>query len=210
MNVCRLAVMMLQMSRRRVAALVLSGAIAALLVPGLALAHADLETATPADKSTVTEPVVEVSGIYSEAMTPNGSSLVIKDAAGATVVRGTVDPEDDTRMVATPAAPLGSGVYTVESTAVSTDGHAERTTWTFTVAVVATPTPTTSAAPTTAPTPAAATPLPSVAPTPVPSADTSPTGSGSDVLLPIVVALVILGGGAAYLLSRRNRPPDAT
>jgi methionine-rich copper-binding protein CopC len=210
MNVCRLAVMMLQMSRRRVAALVLSGAIAALLVPGLALAHADLETATPADKSTVTEPVVEVSGIYSEAMTPDGSSLVIKDAAGATVARGTVDPEDDTRMVATPAAPLGSGVYTVESTAVSTDGHAERTTWTFTVAVVATPTPTTSAAPTTAPTPAAATPLPSVAPTPVPSADTSPTGSGSDVLLPIVVALVILGGGAAYLLSRRNRPPDAT
>jgi hypothetical protein len=158
----------------------------------------------------VTEPVVEVSGIYSEAMTPDGSSLVIKDAAGATVARGTVDPEDDTRMVATPAAPLGSGVYTVESTAVSTDGHAERTTWTFTVAVVATPTPTTSAAPTTAPTPAAATPLPSVAPTPVPSADTSPTGSGSDVLLPIVVALVILGGGAAYLLSRRNRPPDAT
>jgi methionine-rich copper-binding protein CopC len=206
--------MMLQMSRRRVATLVLSGAIAAMLVPALALAHADLETATPADKSTVTEPVAEVSGIYSEAMTPDGSSLVIKDASGATVARGTVDPEDDTRMVAAPAAPLGSGVYTVESTAVATDGHAERTTWTFTVAVVVTPTPTASTAPSAAPTaaatPAAATPLPSVAPTPTPSADTSPTGSGSDVLLPIVVALVILGGGAAYLLSRRNRPPDAT
>jgi methionine-rich copper-binding protein CopC len=202
--------MMLQMSRRRVATLVLSGAIAALLVPGLALGHAELETATPADKSTVTEPVADVSGIYSEAMTADGSSLVIKDASGATVARGTVDPEDDTRMVATPAAPLGSGVYTVESTAVATDGHAERTTWSFTVAVVVTPTPTASAAPSAAPTPAAATPLPSLAPTPAPSADTSSTGSGGDVLLPIIVALVILGGGAAYLLSRRNRPPDAT
>ena len=202
--------MMLQMSRRRVATLVLSGAIAALLAPGIAVAHADLETAAPADKSTVAEPVAEVSGIYSEAMTPDGSSLVIKDASGATVARGTVDPEDDTRMVATPAAPLGSGVYTVESTAVSTDGHAERTTWTFTVAVVATPSAAASAAPSAAPTPAAATPLPSVAPTPAPSADTSPTGSGGDVLLPIIVALVVLGGGAAYLLSRRNRPPDVT
>jgi methionine-rich copper-binding protein CopC len=202
--------MMLQMSRRRVATLVLSGAIAALLVPGLALGHAELETAAPADKSTVTEPVADVSGIYSEAMTADGSSLVIKDASGATVARGTVDPEDDTRMVATPAAPLGSGVYTVESTAVATDGHAERTTWSFTVAVVVTPTPTASAAPSAAPTPAPATPLPSLAPTPAPSADTSSTGSGGDVLLPIIVALVILGGGAAYLLSRRNRPPDAT
>jgi methionine-rich copper-binding protein CopC len=202
--------MMLQMSRRRVATLVVSGAIAALLVPGLAVAHADLETAAPADKSTVTELVAEVSGIYSEAMTPEGSSLVIKDASGATVARGTVDPEDDTRMVATPAAPLGSGVYTVESTAVATDGHAERTTWTFTVAVVATASPAASAVPSAAPTLAAATPLPSVAPTPAPSADPGPTGSGSDVLLPIIVALVILGGGAVYLLSRRNLPPDAT
>ena len=34
-----------------------------LVVPGLALAHAELETPTPADKSTVTEPVTEVSGV---------------------------------------------------------------------------------------------------------------------------------------------------
>ena len=52
------------------------------------------------------------------------------------------------------------------------------------------------------------TPIASVAPTPVPSADGSSTGSGSDVLLPIIVALIVLGAGAAYLLSRRNRPPD--
>ena len=121
-----------------------------------------------------------------------------------------MDPEDDTRMVATPAAPLGSGTYTVESTAHSSDGHTERATWTFTVAVAPTPSPTpvATAAPSAAPTAAPATPLPSVAPTPVPSADGGSTGSGSDVLLPIIIALIVLGAGAAYLLSRRNRPPD--
>ena len=202
--------MMLQIPVRRVATLFLAVFMTALLMPALVLAHAELETATPADKSTVTEPVAEVSGNYSEAMTPDGSSLIVKDASGATVAQGTVDPEDDTRMVATPAAPLGNGVYSVESTAIATDGHAERTTWTFTVAVVATPSPTpvASAAPSAAPTPVPATPVPSVAPTPVPSADGGSTGSGSDVLLPIIVALIILGAGAAYLLSRRNRPPD--
>jgi len=204
---------MLQIPIRRVATLFLVAAMAALLAPALVLAHAELETATPADKSTVTEPVAEVSGIYSEAMAPDGSSLIVKDAGGATVAEGTVDPEDDTRMVATPSAPLTNGTYTVESTAIAADGHAERATWTFTVAVVATPEPTPtaataapSAAPT--PTPVSATPVPSVAPTLVPSDDGSSTGTGSDALLPIVVALIILGAGAAYLLSRRNRPPE--
>jgi len=193
--------------------LFLVAAMAALLAPALVLAHAELETATPADRSTVTEPVAEVSGNYSEAMTPDGSSLIVKDASGATVAEGTVDPEDDTRMVATPSAPLANGTYTVESTAISTDGHAERATWTFTVAVAATPSPTpvatevASAAPSATPTPVPATPVPSIAPTPVPS-DEGSTGSGSDPLLPIIVALIILGAGAAYLLSRRNRPPE--
>jgi methionine-rich copper-binding protein CopC len=204
--------MMLQIPIRRVATLFLVAAMAVLLVPGLVLAHAELETATPADKSTVTEPVAEVSGIYSEAMTPDGSSLIVKDASGATVAEGTVDPEDDTRMVATPSEPLANGTYTVESTAIATDGHTERATWTFTVAVAPTPSPTpvattaASAAPT--PTAVPATPVPSVAPTPVPSDEGSSTGSGSDALLPIIVALIILGAGAAYLLSRRARPPE--
>jgi methionine-rich copper-binding protein CopC len=203
--------MMLQIPIRRVATVFMAAATAALLLPGLVLAHAELETLIPADKSTVTEPVAEVSGIYSEAMTPDGSSLIVKDSGGATVAEGTVDPEDDTRMVAIPAAPLGNGTYLVESAARSSDGHTERATWTFTVAVAPTPSPTpvASAAPSAAPTPLPATPVPSTAPTPVPSADGSSTGSGSDVLLPIIVALVILGAGAAYLLSRRNRPPDA-
>jgi methionine-rich copper-binding protein CopC len=206
--------MMLQNPIRRVATLVLAAAMTVLLVPGLVLAHAELETPTPADKAVVPPPVTEVSGIYSEAMTPTGSSLVVKNTSGATVASGTVDPEDDTRMVATPATPLGTGTYDVEWTSVALDGHVERGTWAFTVGIAAPPvssspaSATPSSTPSVAPTVVPATPLPSIAPTPVPSADGSSTGSGSDVLLPIIVALIVLGAGAAYLLSRRNRPPD--
>ena len=78
------------------------------------LAHAELETPTPADKSTVTEPVTEVSGVYSQAMKPDGSSVVVRPS-GHQVAKGGVDPADDTRMVATPATPLGNGTYRVES-----------------------------------------------------------------------------------------------
>ena len=39
--------------------------------------------------------------------------------------------------------------------------------------------------------------------------DTRRAGNGSDVVVPIIVALIVLGAGAAYLLTRRNRPTDA-
>ena len=205
---------MLQIPIRRVATLVLVAAMAVLLVPGLVLAHAELETPTPADKSTVTEPVAEVAGIYSEAMTPDGSSLVVKDATGTQVAKGSVDPEDDTRMVATPTTPLGNGTYTVESTTLADDGDIDHATWTFTVAIAATPSPTAlpsaaaSAVASAAPSPVAATPVATVAPLPSPSGDGTAAGSSGDVILPIVVALIVLGAGAAYLLTRRNRPTD--
>ena len=219
----RLAAMMLHRPIRRTPALILGASFAILALPGLVLAHAELKTASPAAKSTVTEPVEVVSGIFTEAMKADGSSLIVKDAAGATVANGTVDPADDKRMVATPATQLGSGVYAAAWTAVATDGHVERGRWTFTVAVAPTaasrPVPTAassvarsiapSAQPTEARTPEADTPVPSIAPTPAASADGGATGSGGDVVLPIVVALVVLGAGAAYLLSRSTRPPDA-
>jgi methionine-rich copper-binding protein CopC len=206
---------MLQTAIRRAATLLLAS-LALVMVPGLVLAHAELQTATPADKSTVTAPVAEVSGIYSEAMKPAGSSIIVKDASGATVAQGTVDPADTTRMVAKPSTPLGNGSYAVDWTSVALDEHVERGTWTFTVAVAPTPSPTAiatsapSAAATAAPTLVPATPIPSIAPTPAPSGGSSTAGSGSDVVLPIVLGLIILGAGAAYLLSRRNRPPSST
>ena len=195
-----------------VAVVIMLASMTMLIVPAIVLAHAELVTPTPADKSTVTEPVAEVSGLYSESMKPEGSSLVVKDASGTQVAKGGIDPANDQRMVATPASTLGNGTYTVESTTLAEDGDIAHATWTFTVAVAATPSAVPSAAATAAssaaPTPASATPVATAAPSP--SGDGSTTGSGSDVILPIIVALIALGAGAAYLLTRRNRPTDQT
>jgi copper resistance protein C len=197
------------------AASLLAAIALAVLLPSVVVAHAELDTPTPADKSTVTQPVTVVSGTFTQRVKVDGSSLVVKVVGGGTVATGGVDPSDDRTMVATPATALGSGSYRVEWTTISLDdGELARGTWTFVVEVAPTPSPTPlpTAAPTAAPTPSPtsvpATPAATVGPTPIPSAGGDTTGSGSDVILPIVVALVVLGGGAAYLLTRRNRPTD--
>ena len=207
--------MMLQNPIRRVATLVLVAAMTVLLVPGLVVAHAQLETPTPADKSTATTEVTEVSGTFTQGIKVDGSTLVVKLVGGGTVAEGGVDPNNDKRMVATPTSPLGTGSYQVEWTTNSAeDNEVARGTWTFSVAVPpsSSPTPAATAAPSAVPT-AAVSAVPSAIasspPTPAPSADGSSTGSGSDVVLPIVVALIVLGAWAAYLLTRRSRPPDS-
>jgi copper resistance protein C len=212
--VCTLAAMILLARVRRLAVPALTALLAVLILPGLVAAHAELKTPTPADKSTVTQPLVQVSGTFTEAIQTDGSKLVVKDASGATVAQGGVDTADDKVMIADPANPLANGAYTVEWTTISAaDGDVARGTWTFTVAVAPSPSPTptpaasVTAAPTAPPTPTVA---PTAAPTPVPSANGGTTGSGSDVILPIVVALIVLGAGVAYLLSRRGRPASGT
>ena len=207
---------------RRAAAVVAAGLFIALMalslvLPVAVLGHSELDTPTPADKSTVTEPVIEVSGTFTEAIKADGSSLLVKDSTGVTVAQGGVDATNNKIMTATPAIPLPNGIYTVQWTTVSADdGDIARGTWTFTVAVAAaTATPSASAtagaatatAPTTAPTPSSTA---NAAPSPSPSGSGSNTGSGGDVILPIIIALIILGAGAAYLLSRRGRATPGT
>ena len=204
---------MLQFPIRRLAAPAVTAVLLALVVPGLVAAHAELDTPTPADKSTVTTPVTEVSGTFTQRVKVDGSKLVVKDVTGATVAQGGRDPGDNKRMVATPATPLGSGNYLVEWTTISADDdELARGTWTFTVTVAPSPSPTpaaTAAASATAAATHSAAPSsapPTLAPSPTPSAGGTTSGSGSDVILPIIIALVVLGAGAAYLFSRRDRP----
>ncbi|MFL5674320.1 MAG: copper resistance protein CopC [Chloroflexota bacterium] len=201
--------MMLQNRIGRLGAGVALAAVTLLLVPGLVLAHAELETPTPADKSTVTEPVAEVSALYSEAMKPEESTLVVKDPTGTEVAKGSIDPANDKRMVATPTVPLASGKYRVEWTSVSAeDGDVARGIWTFTVAVTATPAASVAASAAASATALPATAVATVVPSATPAGDGTAAGSSGDVVLPIIVALIVLGAGAAYLLSRRNRPTD--
>jgi methionine-rich copper-binding protein CopC len=184
------------------------GAVFALAFPALASAHAEFVTATPAAGSTVTEPVSEISAIYSEDLTDD-SRLGILNEDGARIAVGRVDPTNKRRMVATLDPAVSGGTFTVRSSAFSTDGHLEKTQWAFTVAVPASATPRAggSSAPATSE-PSA--PEPTASPTPAASPSPgSGAGSGSDVILPIIAALAIIAIGAGLLLSRGRRGPMA-
>jgi LPXTG-motif cell wall-anchored protein len=177
-----------------------------LAIPGVASGHAELETATPADGTTVegTPDVIEL--LFTEAVS-EGSSLELRSSSDAVIATGGPDPAGTTRMTLTPAD-LAPGGYTVRWTAVADDGHVERGTVAFTVLAPA-PTPSPTPAPTGTPavTPSSspsASPSPTPTPAPSPSADpTDSTGGTTDVIIPIVAAVVLLGALGAYLLRRR-------
>ena len=219
----RLGVMTRPLPVRRPGILLAAATALVLLLPGLAAAHAELQTATPADTAVVQGTPPEISGTYSERVKVDGSSLVLQDAGtGKELATGGVDPADDKRMAITPVPELVPGDYIVKSTTVSAqDNDIDRQQWIFTVVPVtaptasaseaptATPAPTSSASASTAPsasTSPSATTAPSLAPTPAPSPSGSgnSTGGGSDVLLPILVVLVLLAVLGGYLFTRRG------
>ena len=183
------------------------------IFPATVAAHAELVRAIPADGDTVTEPVTILSARYSEDLTGN-SNLQVLDATGATVATAGIDPENPRRMIARPDPPLTDGTYTVESTTVSAaDGDIDRTTWTFTVTVPATPSPILTPAESPSEPPASESPTPeaTASPSPTPAATPTaspdpgaPTSNTGDVILPIVAALAIVAVGAGFLLSRNR------
>ncbi|MEO5918941.1 MAG: LPXTG cell wall anchor domain-containing protein, partial [Candidatus Limnocylindrales bacterium] len=92
-------------------------------------------------------------------------------------------------------------------TAATADGHIERGTYTFTVAI-ATPVPATEAPAasepaSTVPTPEASSPA-SAAPSAAPAGSAGDTGSIADVLIPIVAGLALVGAGLVWFLRRRR------
>ena len=200
---------------------VLAATLILLVIPTVASAHAELEQATPADGATVEGTPAEIAGSFSEALLDGSSLVVVK--AGRTVAEGGVDPNDPARMVAVPAGNISQGTVEVRWTAASADGHIERGTWRFTVAPAAatafpTATPTSTATASAGPTPgataaesasptASAGTAPSPDSTPGPSGDTTGNVGGTgDILLPIIVGVVVLGGLGGYLLRSRTRP----
>jgi len=188
------------------------GALLVLLLPAAAAAHAELETSTPANGATVPSPfdgpiVLD----FTEALA-DGSEADLLGPDGAAIATAAVDGPE-AQMTFELGAPLDPGIHEVRWTGVALDGHVDRGTFEFTV-LPAPPTPeptpepiptpeaSTTAAPATSP---PATPEPFVAPTASPAVDDGAAGT-ADVLLPIVVALLVVGAGAVHLLTRRNRP----
>ncbi len=186
--------------------------LASLLAPIAASAHAELDTSTPGDGATVESPFVgPVVLKFTEAMSA-ASEAELRGPGDATVASATVDGPGAT-MTFTLDGALDPGEYEVRWTSVADDGHVERGTFGFTVTPAPPtpeptpePTPSSSAAPTAAPSSAPPSVEPSASASPSPTVDGNGTTGTGDVLLPIIVALVVVGAGAVYLLTRRNRP----
>jgi len=154
----------------------------------------------------VTDPS-EITLTFDEAIGAS-STFEVKDASGAVAASGGPDPADALVMRAS-IADLGPGAYHVEWLTLDDSGSdPHRGTFDFTIAeptpAPPTPTPAPSEEPTAAPTPPP-TEAPAPTATPAPSADGTPTGgSGLDVLIPIAVVGLLIGGGLAWFLRRRG------
>lgn len=202
------------------------GLLLSLLVAVPALAHADLKTSTPKDGAVLATPPTTVRLTFTEGLDAGKSSIRLSGPNG---VVGTAKPaKDGSAVIELNNLSLVPGAYTVKWTSAAPDGHIERGSISFTVSEPtpppATPTPApteapsadASAAPSEAASPEASSAAPSAAPAatdaPAASAEASAppaepassAGSGTDVLIPILVALVLVGGVGAFVL-RRSR-----
>jgi methionine-rich copper-binding protein CopC len=182
------------------------------LVPSGVLGHAELDTISPADKSSGPSPT-EIVGTFVQNLDPTKSSFTVVDSTGKVVAQGGQVASDDVRKMTLPlTAPLAPGAYVIRWVTVSTeDGELARGTTTFTV-VAATPSPSlapsASASPSTVPSEAAS---PSVEPSALASPAPSPSGSGgtptstSDAVIPVIGALIVLAALGLWLLRSRSR-----
>jgi methionine-rich copper-binding protein CopC len=190
-----------------------SALIVLLLLTPTALGHAELDAASPADKSTVTGSPPEIVFTFTEPVVPAKSSLKLVNSGGAIVAQGsTVDPADAKKVhLVVPTQPPGT--YTVRwTTASALDGDIAHGTTTFTI-VAATPSlsvapsasPTPSVAPSEAASPSASAAPPSTAPSPSDGSGTPTSTSTSDAVIPVIAALVILAALGVWLLRSRSR-----
>ncbi len=125
--------------RRTLAAAVL--ALAALVLPAAADAHASLQEATPREQSRLEQPPSEIRLRYDQSVTATPNSIVVL-AAGGRRVSGVVNQEAGGTVIRAPLRGLVRGeAYTVRWHEISADGHVGNGVFTFGVGVDA-PSPT--------------------------------------------------------------------
>lgn len=116
---------------RSIAAVIGAGFV---LAPMLALAHAQLDRASPAAGSTVVQAPKEVSIWFTEALEPKFSTIEVRDAGGAAVHTGTAKlAEDNAAQLRVPLKPLPPGTYRVIWRVLSVDTHRTQGDFTFRV-----------------------------------------------------------------------------
>lgn len=116
------------------AAAMAAALVAALGAPWVVLAHAELESSTPADGATLTEAPTEIRLVFDGELIPNGTSLTVTDASGSVVAEGELDLDVAERNeVAAALQVTRSGTYSVAWSAASLDGHVEEGVLAFTI-----------------------------------------------------------------------------
>ena len=122
------------MTRRSMSGIIASLAIA--MVASAASAHALLKTAVPAVGGTVTASPKEIRIKFSEGVEPRFSTIALASEAGAAAPIGkpSVDPADNSTLIAAVPQALKPGVYTVTWRVVSVDTHKTQGSFNFTVA----------------------------------------------------------------------------
>ena len=192
---------------RFAASLTLSAVFAGLMA-GNVLAHAELATVTPADKSTIQGPPEEISMTFTQNLDPKKSSIVVVDSAKKVVAQGGIVSGNPREMYLPLSEPLPAGAYEIRWTTFSSeDQEQDRGTTTFTVAAApsvapSATTPSPPAASSVAPSSAVPSATFSAAPSTLP---TIPATSTSDAIIPVVVALIVLAGLGVWLLRSRAR-----
>jgi hypothetical protein len=111
-----------------------AASLALAFVATAAYAHAQLEKATPSVGGTVAS-VPEIRLKFSEGVEPRFSGIALASEGGAAVPLGepSVDPADNSMLIAKVGKALPPGVYTVTWHAVSVDTHKTQGSFSFTV-----------------------------------------------------------------------------
>ncbi|GAB3581947.1 hypothetical protein GCM10027579_10860 [Calidifontibacter terrae] len=175
-----------------------------------AQAHEQLLSSVPAAGAQVSAPS-EVTLTFSGPMIATGTAVRVIGPDGANASQG--DAKVAAAAVTQPLrTPLVGGSYTVTWRAVSGDGHPVSGTFTFSVAANATAAPPTAGLPGISQSTAAPTAPTSSAPTSPTSSEVTPpakqtptTSTDNEPLLigaAVVIALLLIGGGAAYARTR--------
>lgn len=196
------------MPARRVATLLVGALLALAVLPGVVLAHSELETSDPADGASLATPPATITGDFTEGVDPTRSSLELRGPDGTRVATGGVPADGPATRMTIPDLPdLAPGTYEVRWTTVTADDDGvERGTFSFTVeeatpAPTRTPPPATDS-PATSAVPGSAAPAATSAPAATPAPAPGPEVGAGDVLIPILALGAVLLGGAALFLRR--------
>jgi copper resistance protein C len=187
-----------RLPRPRFAASAVIALVTLTLLAGVVAAHAELVSSNPKAGSSVATPPTEIVLTFSEALDPKKSSMTVAMVGDPVRFRGGTVSASAPKVMRLAVPDLGTGEFDVHWTSASAeDGDLDRGDFAFNVAgvpAVATDNGGSQAATS-----------PPLSPSASPSATPDPAAaSGTDALLPVVAAIVVIGV-LGYVLLRNRR-----